>query len=199
MVNGQIFPFEHSVTKERREQLLRQKAVAVWFTGLSGSGKSTIAGMLEKKLYEKGYKTILLDGDNIRHGLNSDLGFTDSDRVENIRRVAEVTGLFLNAGLIVITAFISPFRSGREMARKIAGPGRFFEIFLDTPPEVCESRDTKGLYKKAKSGDIKHFTGISSPYENPLQPELRVNTAEVKPDAILESVFQRIELSIRFT
>jgi bifunctional enzyme CysN/CysC len=148
----------------------------LWFTGLSGSGKSTIANIVERTLFAQGRHTYMLDGDNVRHGLNRDLGFTDADRVENIRRVAEAAKLFVEAGLIVLVSFISPFRSERRMARELLGPGEFVEVFVDTPIEVCIERDPKGLYHKALEGEIKHFTGIDSPYEAPEAPELTLKT-----------------------
>jgi bifunctional enzyme CysN/CysC len=165
------------VHKEARGKLLRQKPSVLWFTGLSGSGKSTIANLVEKQLHAKGHLTYLLDGDNIRHGLNRDLGFTDADRVENIRRVAEVARLMADAGLIVLVSFISPFKAERLMARERMGDGEFIEVFVDTPLAEAEKRDVKGLYAKARRGELKNFTGISSPYEAPENPEIRVETA----------------------
>ena len=170
------------MNKEARAAAKGQKPVVLWFTGLSGSGKSTIANLVEKKLAAEGRHTYLLDGDNVRHGLNRDLGFTDVDRVENIRRVGEAAKLFVDAGLIVLTAFISPFRSERRMARELMGEGEFVEIFVDTPIEICMQRDPKGLYEKAKSGTIKNFTGISSPYEPPEQAELTIHTVQAEPE-----------------
>ena len=167
-----------SITKELREKMNGHKGQVLWLTGLSGSGKSTIANALEKQLYAEGKKTYVLDGDNIRHGLNKDLGFTDKDRVENIRRVAEVAKLMCDAGLIVITAFISPFRAEREMARSLFQSGEYKEIFISTPLKVAEQRDPKGLYKKARSGEIPNFTGINSPYEKPIKPELTIDTSK---------------------
>ena len=167
-----------SITKELREKMNGHKGQVLWLTGLSGSGKSTIANALEKQLYAEGKKTYLLDGDNIRHGLNKDLGFTDKDRVENIRRVAEVAKLMCDAGLIVITAFISPFRAEREMARSLFQSGEYKEIFISTPLKIAEQRDPKGLYKKARSGEIPNFTGINSPYEKPIKPELTIDTSK---------------------
>ena len=166
-----------SITKELREKMNGHKGQVLWLTGLSGSGKSTIANALEKQLYAEGKKTYVLDGDNIRHGLNKDLGFTDKDRVENIRRVAEVAKLMCDAGLIVITAFISPFRAEREMARSLFQSGEYKEIFISTPLKIAERRDPKGLYKKARSGEIPNFTGINSPYEKPIKPELTIDTS----------------------
>ena len=159
-----------SITLEDRKRLNGHPGKVIWFTGLSGSGKSTIANALEKALHAEGKRTYILDGDNIRQGLNKDLGFTDADRVENIRRVAEVAKLMMDAGLIVMTAFISPFRAEREMARELIGEENFIEVFVDTPLAVCEQRDPKGLYKKARNGQLPNMTGINSPYEPPLNP-----------------------------
>ncbi|ODR94763.1 adenylyltransferase [Methyloceanibacter stevinii] len=179
---------ELSVDKSSRAGLKGQKPCVLWFTGLSGSGKSTIANALEKRLHSLGRHTYMLDGDNIRHGLNKDLGFTDADRVENIRRVAEAARLFVDAGLIVMVSFISPFRSERRMARDMVGEGEFIEIYVDTPLEVCEARDPKGLYRKARAGLIKNFTGIDSSYERPESPELDLNTSELTPEVLAERV-----------
>jgi bifunctional enzyme CysN/CysC len=159
-----------------------QKPCVLWFTGYSGSGKSTIANLVERQLHAMGRNTYLLDGDNIRHGLNKDLGFTDADRVENIRRVAEVARLMVDAGLIVMTAFISPFEAEREMARRLLGSDEFIEVFVDTPLEVAEQRDVKGLYQKARRGDLKNFTGIDSPYERPTHADLVLETATLAPE-----------------
>ncbi|GAB3520384.1 adenylyl-sulfate kinase [Photobacterium alginatilyticum] len=167
---------EHTVSHQERVTLKKQQPVVLWFTGLSGSGKSTIANAVERLLLDNGKHSYLLDGDNVRHGLNKDLGFSDSERVENIRRIGEVSKLFVDAGNIVLTAFISPFRTDRSQVRDILGEDQFIEVFVDTPLEVCESRDPKGLYKKARAGEIKHFTGIDSAYEAPLSPELHVKT-----------------------
>jgi bifunctional enzyme CysN/CysC len=169
-----------------RSRLKGQQPCVLWFTGLSGSGKSTIANMLEKRLHALGRHTYVLDGDNIRHGLNKDLGFTDADRVENIRRVAETAKLFVEAGLIVMVSFISPFRSERRMARELFQEGEFVEVYVDTPLEVCEARDPKGLYRKARAGLISHFTGIDSDYEVPEQPELAINTSNTTADALAD-------------
>lgn len=169
---------EHRVAHEDRVQRLGQKPGILWFTGLSGSGKSTLANALEASLFEQERLTYVLDGDNIRHGLNRDLGFTDEARVENIRRIGEVAKLFVDAGVIVLTAFISPFRADREIVRSLVEPGQFIEIHARAPLDVCEQRDPKGLYKKARAGEIPHFTGIDSPYEAPENPELIVDTAD---------------------
>lgn len=170
-----LFWQECSIKRDDREALTGQKSKILWFTGLSGAGKSTIANLVEKKLNGAGKLTYLLDGDNVRQGLNSDLGFSIKDRKENIRRITEVSKLFLDAGIITLTCFISPFNEEREKLRKAFGSD-FVEIFVDCPLEVCESRDVKGLYKKARLGEIKEFTGISSPYERPENPEITVNT-----------------------
>ncbi|MGE4064055.1 MAG: sulfate adenylyltransferase subunit CysN [Rhodospirillaceae bacterium] len=180
------------VDKAARAAIKNQKACVLWFTGLSGAGKSTIANLLEKQLLARGRHTYLLDGDNIRHGLNRDLGFTDADRVENIRRVAEVSKLMVDAGLIVLVSFISPFRAERELARSLFRPGEFLEIFVDTPLAEAERRDPKGLYKKARRGDIENFTGISSPYEPPEAPELRIDTTTLAAEAAAEAVIARM-------
>jgi bifunctional enzyme CysN/CysC len=176
------------VNKQARATMKGQKPVVLWFTGLSGSGKSTIANLVEKSLAAEGKHTYLLDGDNIRHGLNKDLGFTDADRVENIRRVGETAKLFVDAGLIVLTAFISPFRSERRMARELLGEGEFLEVFVDTPLDVCMQRDPKGLYEKAKAGKIKNFTGIDSPYEAPEKAELTIRTVEATPEVQAQAI-----------
>jgi bifunctional enzyme CysN/CysC len=170
------------ITREDRARLMRQKPAVLWFTGLSGAGKSTIANLVEKKLHRMNRHSFLLDGDNVRHGLNRDLGFTDADRVENIRRVGEVARLMTDAGLIVITAFISPFRAERAMVRQMVAPGEFVEIFIDTSIEEAERRDVKGLYAKARAGKLANFTGIDSPYEPPEQPDLRIDTSRLSPD-----------------
>ncbi|MNI48372.1 putative adenylyl-sulfate kinase [compost metagenome] len=164
-----------NVSREDREELLKQKGVVLWFTGLSGSGKSTVASSLEKRLHDMGKLTYTLDGDNVRHGLNSDLGFSDEDRVENIRRIGEISKLFVDAGVITIATFVSPFREDRQKVRDLLGKD-FAEIYIDCPIEVCEKRDPKGIYKKARAGEIKHFTGIDSPYESPINPEIVVST-----------------------
>ena len=176
-----------SVTRELREKILSQKSKLLWFTGLSGSGKSTIANALDTRLNEKGKATYLLDGDNIRLGINSDLGFSTDDRNENIRRISEIGKLFVDSGLITIACFISPLKANREMARKSIGDD-FIEVFVDCPLEECEKRDPKNLYKKARLGKIKEFTGISSPYEKPENPEIIVNTQEQTVDQCVDKI-----------
>ncbi|WP_144393536.1 adenylyl-sulfate kinase [Pleionea sediminis] len=179
----------HNAAVEHDERVSQKghDACLLWYTGLSGSGKSTIANAVDRKLYELGCHSYLLDGDNIRHGLNADLGFDDASRKENIRRIAEVSKLFIDSGLIVGTAFISPFKEDREQARAFAGD-KFIEVYVDTPLGVCEQRDPKGLYKKARQGEIKHFTGISSPYETPEQPEIHIKTNEQSIEASAQQV-----------
>ena len=186
--SSNIVYHSHSVTKADRAALKSQTPCLLWFTGLSGSGKSTIANAVEAKLYEMGRHTYLLDGDNIRHGLNRDLGFGETDRIENIRRIGEVAKLFVDSGLIVLTAFISPFRSDRESVRSLVGEGEFVEIFVDTPLEVCEARDPKGLYRKARAGEIPDFTGISSPYEAPLSPEIHLKNDKIGIEESVEEI-----------
>jgi bifunctional enzyme CysN/CysC len=182
-----------SVDKAARAALKRQTGVVVWFTGLSGAGKSTIADLVEKRLHALGRHTYLLDGDNVRHGLNRDLGFTDEDRVENIRRVAEVARLMVDAGLIVMVSFISPFRAERRLARDLMGPGEFVEVHVDTPLAVAEQRDVKGLYRKARDGQLKNFTGIDSPYEPPEAAEIVIDTTRESPEAAAERIVARLE------
>jgi bifunctional enzyme CysN/CysC len=183
------------VNKISRADAKQQKPAVLWFTGLSGSGKSTIANLVERTLFAQGRHTYLLDGDNVRHGLNRDLGFTDADRVENIRRVAEAARLFVDAGLIVLVSFISPFRSERRMARDMLRQGEFVEIFVDTPIEVCMARDPKGLYLKARQGEIKHFTGIDSPYEDPDAAEITVKTVSAEPEELASQVVDYLRAS----
>ncbi|MEZ8143889.1 adenylyl-sulfate kinase [Enterovibrio norvegicus FF-454] len=175
-ISSDVVWHKHAVTHDDRVTAKGHKPCVLWFTGLSGSGKSTIANAVDVQLHQLNVHTYVLDGDNVRHGLNGDLGFADKDRIENIRRVGEVSNLFVDAGLIVLTAFISPFESDRQQARDKLTEGQFLEVFIDTPLAVCESRDPKGLYKKARSGEIKHFTGIDSDYESPVDPEIHVKT-----------------------
>ncbi|EKK4079880.1 adenylyl-sulfate kinase [Cronobacter dublinensis] len=176
----------HPVTAAQREQLHGHRGAVLWFTGLSGSGKSTVAGALEEALHQLGVSTYLLDGDNVRHGLCSDLGFSDDDRKENIRRVGEVAKLMVDAGLVVLTAFISPHRAERQMVREQVGAGRFIEVFVDTPLEVCEARDPKGLYKKARAGELRNFTGIDAVYEAPQAPEIHLDGQQLVTNLIAQ-------------
>lgn len=180
------------VTKQARAALNGHGSGVIWLTGLSGAGKSTIANLLEKKLHSAGIRTYLLDGDNVRHGLNKDLGFTDADRVENIRRVAEVARLMVDAGLVVITAFISPFRAERDMARTLFEQNEFHEVHVKTPLHVAEQRDVKGLYKKARSGQLKNFTGIDSPYEEPINPEILIESDSISAEVAAGRIYQHM-------
>lgn len=179
---------DHKITRAERSINKNQKPCVLWFTGLSGSGKSTIANALDVALHKRGYHTFLLDGDNVRHGLCRDLGFSDADREENIRRVGEVCKLFADSGLIVMSAFISPFISDRRMVRKLFPAGEFIEVYMDAPLATCEERDPKGLYRKARSGEIKHFTGIDSPYEVPSHPEMRLDTSNMSVEECINSL-----------
>jgi bifunctional enzyme CysN/CysC len=181
------------VTKSARAAIKHQHARCFWFTGLSGSGKSTIANLLEKRLHADGKHTYVLDGDNIRHGLNRDLGFTEPDRVENIRRVAEVAKLLVDAGLVVMVSFISPFRAERQLARSLFENGEFIEVFVDTPLEECERRDVKGLYAKARRGELKNFTAIDSDYEPPLSPEIHLRTVGARPEACVDQILRLLQ------
>jgi bifunctional enzyme CysN/CysC len=180
------------VGRETHSALKGQKPAVLWFTGLSGAGKSTIANIVEKKLAARGRHTYLLDGDNIRHGLNRDLGFTEADRIENIRRVGEVARLMADAGLIVLTAFISPFRAERHMVRRMLPEGEFIEVFVDTPLEEAEKRDAKGLYAKARAGELKNFTGIDSPYEVPENPEIHIDTTKLSADEAADLIVEKL-------
>ncbi len=182
-----------TVSRKRREEKNQHKSAVLWFTGLSGSGKSTLAHAVEEALYKLGLNTFVLDGDNVRHGLNKDLGFSDIDRKENIRRISEISKLMLEAGIITLTAFISPFKAERAMARSLMPHGDFIEIHCQCPLETCETRDVKGLYKKARSGEIKDFTGISSPYEAPSNPELRIDTHSLSLEESVAKVIQLLQ------
>jgi adenylylsulfate kinase len=184
-----------TISRLEREKLLKQKGAVLWFTGLSGSGKSTLAYEVERQLFEKGHLTYVLDGDNIRHGLNKNLGFSPEDREENIRRIGEVAKLFYDAGIIVMTAFISPYRKDRDNVRSIVGDGRFIEIYCACSLEKCEERDPKGLYKKARNGEIKEFTGISAPYEAPLVPEINVQTDLISIKESAQKVIQYLNIN----
>ena len=186
--NKNIVWHHATVTRARREAQNGHRGAVVWFTGLSGSGKSTLAHAVEENLYQQGCRTFVLDGDNVRHGLCGDLGFSSADRIENIRRIGEMAKLFMEAGVIVLTAFISPFRADRERVRGMVEHGDFIEIYCDAPIEVCEARDVKGMYKKARAGQIAEFTGISSPYEAPENPELAVNTGRAELDDCTKQV-----------
>lgn len=183
----------HHVTKEERARIKKQKPCILWFTGLSGSGKSTIANAVEAKLNTMQKHTYLLDGDNIRMGLNKGLGFSEEDRIENIRRIGEVARLFVDAGVIVLTAFISPFQKERDRVRALVNEGEFIEVFIDTPLTVCESRDPKGLYQKAIEGKISDFTGISSPYEAPIYPEIHIKTDQMSVEECTETIIHYLE------
>ncbi len=185
----------HKITKLDRAELLRYKSFLIWFTGLSGSGKSTIANLLEYNLHKLGYLTYILDGDNIRHELNSDLGFSAKDRAENIRRIGHVANLFVDAGIIVIVAFISPFEKDRKFVRKLLGDKNMIEVFVDCPLEVCAKRDTKGLYKKASVGEIKDFTGVSSPYERPKNPDIIVDSSKMDVKESVKLILKYLEKS----
>ncbi|WP_339766809.1 adenylyl-sulfate kinase [uncultured Paraglaciecola sp.] len=184
---------QHEVDKERRAEAKGQKPCVIWLTGLSGSGKSTIANLLEKKLADNDKHTYLLDGDNVRHGLNGDLTFSDKDRVENIRRISELAKLFVDSGLIVITAFISPFKGERDYCRKLLQDNEFVEVFVNTPLEECEKRDPKGLYQKARAGEISDFTGISSPYEAPESPEISLDFSGQSAQESAEQLFTQLK------
>ena len=194
-----IYPvFDRIYDRKVKEEILRQSARVVWFTGLSGSGKTTLASNLEKELFFRRFFCQVLDGDNIRTGINNNLGFSREERLENIRRISEVSKLFINSGLITICSFISPTHEIRNLARSIIGEGDFIEIFLNPPLEVCESRDNKGLYKKARAGEIKDFTGISAPFEAPLNPDLEIDTSRLSikdsVDLIFDTIIERITL-----
>ena len=180
------------VTRQDRETLNGHKSFLLWFTGLSGSGKSTLAHAVEKKLYKKGCRTFVLDGDNVRHGLSSNLSFSEDDRKENIRRIGEAAKLMTEAGIIALTAFISPFKADREMVRALFPHGEFIEVYCNAPLDVCESRDVKGLYKKARAGEIKNYTGIDSPYEAPINPEMSVATGSDELELCAEQVLETL-------
>ena len=191
-VEGQAIAHELSVTRQMREQRNAHRALTVWFTGLSGAGKSTLADAVERKLFARGVQTMVLDGDNVRMGLNRNLGFSSEDRAENIRRVAEAAKLLNDAGVVVLTAFISPYAADREVARQILGDA-FVEVYVSTSVEECERRDVKGLYAKARRGEIREFTGVSSPYEPPENPEIVVDTADATVDESADAVLRELE------
>ena len=191
-VGNNIHPiFDRVIQKSEKENLLKQNGIVIWLTGLSGSGKSTIAIGLEQKLFNEGFLTQVLDGDNIRAGINSNLGFSDDDRIENIRRIAEVSKLFLNCGIVCINCFVSPTIAIRKQAREIIGDG-FIEVFINTPIEICEQRDVKGLYKKARAGEIKDFTGISSPFEAPQTAEIEIKTENKSITESVEELYKKV-------
>ncbi|MEA1988490.1 MAG: adenylyl-sulfate kinase [Pseudomonadota bacterium] len=192
-MNKNIVWHDHYVTREERSKLKQQTPCILWFTGLSGSGKSTVANAVENLLFQQQKHTYLLDGDNVRHGLNKGLTFSEADRIENIRRVGEVAKLFSDSGLIVLTAFISPFESDRNMIREMSRPGEFIEVFIDTPLNVCEQRDPKGLYKKARAGEIKDFTGIDSPYEAPSKAEVHIINDNISIENAAQQVIDYLE------
>ena len=185
-----------SVVKTDRQRLNGHASLVIWLTGLSGAGKSTLANELDKKLYEQGVRSYVLDGDNLRNGLTADLGFSDEDRKENIRRVGEVAKLFVDAGVVVIAAFVSPFRADRELVRKLISPDQFIEVFVDTPLETCERRDTKGLYAKARAGEIKDLTGVSSPYERPLSADVVINTSEMSSSDAVNILLSKVNIKM---
>lgn len=187
-----IYPIKTKVSSGNRSGLLQQKPKLIWFTGLSGSGKSTLAVQLEAELHQRGFKTYLLDGDNIRSGLNKDLSFTDDGRIENIRRIGEVSKLMLDAGLVVLSAFISPFEEDRAQVKTIVGHENYVEVFVNTPIEVCEQRDVKGLYKRARAGEVKNFTGIDSPYEVPENPDIAIPTHEMNLEKSISVLLDKI-------
>ena len=193
MKSSNIIYHQASVTRERRNQSNNHQSVVLWFTGLSGSGKSTLAHVLEEKLFKKGCKTFVLDGDNVRHGLNSNLDFSDNDRKENIRRIGEVAKLMLESGLIVMTAFISPFREDRTAVRNLISNSDFIEIYCKASLKTCEERDVKGLYKRARAGEIKNYTGIDSPYEAPINPELIIETDKETLDESVSKIYSFLQ------
>ncbi len=195
-VSENIIHQNFKIDSQKRQSLLKQKPLLIWFTGLSGSGKSTMANLLESELHATGYKTYILDGDNIRHGLCNDLAFTEEDRMENIRRIGEVSRLFLDSGVIVLSAFVSPFAKDREQVKQLVGAENFVEVFVDCPLEVCEQRDVKGLYKKAREGKIKNFTGIDSPFEKPEKADIILKTAEVDAKILLSNLLEYVEPKI---
>lgn len=193
MSGSNIIPHSTTITKEDRNNLLGNKSFVIWFTGLSGSGKSTLANKLEEKLSRKKILTYLLDGDNIRMGLNNDLGFDETGRKENIRRIGEVSRLMVDSGVVVLTAFISPFRQDRDSVRKLLKPGEFIEVYVKCPLNICEERDVKGLYSKARTGEIKNFTGIDSPYEEPVNPEITIDSGKNSIEESIDKLLKFLE------
>lgn len=196
-MNKNIIKHNYNVTKASRKLLNNQNSFLIWFTGLSGSGKSTIANALENKLYNEGYKTYTLDGDNIRKGINNDLTFSAKDRKENIRRIAEIANLMVDAGLIVLAAFVSPYKKDRKNIKNIVGNDNFVEVFVNTSIEICEKRDVKGLYKKARKGEIKDFTGINAPYEAPNNPDIEIITDNKTIEESVEEIYKIIQLKLK--
>ena len=198
MINHkELFHSKSKLSRENRIELFNQKPQLIWFTGLSGSGKSTLAVELESLLFERGYKAYLLDGDTIRAGLNHGLGFSEKDRIENIRRAAEVARLMLDSGIIVLAAFITPFKIHRDLVKQIVGPQNYIEVFVDTPIEICEQRDVKGLYKRARAGNLKDFTGINSPYERPEKPDIWIETNRISEKEALLKIIRFVEGRIK--
>jgi adenylylsulfate kinase len=196
MKNPNVIPYNHAIKLADRIQKNGHKPLLIWLTGLSGSGKSTIASELERQLYQNGAATYILDGDNIRSGLNNDLGFSEESRIENIRRIGEVAKLFIDAGVVVITAFISPFEKERDWVKNLVGDEQCFQVFVDCPLEVCEARDVKGLYQKARKGEIKNFTGIDSPFEIPQSPNLVVNTSVDNLESVVTDIYNIVAIKI---
>jgi adenylyl-sulfate kinase len=192
-----VIPHNFSIAQQQRSELKKHKPLLVWFTGLSGSGKSTIANALEIKLFERGIHTYLLDGDNVRKGLNNNLSFSPEDRTENIRRIAEVANLMVDAGLVVIASFVSPYREDRENAKRIAGYTNFVEVFVNTPIAECERRDVKGLYAKARAGEIENFTGVNAPYEAPMAPDVEIDTTMVAVEEAVALIIAQIEKRLK--
>lgn len=188
-----IIPHNFSVSQNERSDLKEQKPILLWFTGLSGSGKSTVADALERALFQRNMHTYLLDGDNVRGGLNNNLTFSPEDRTENIRRIAEVANLMLDAGLIVLASFISPYREDREMVKRIVGYKNFIEVYVNTPIEICESRDVKGLYAKARAGEIKNFTGVDAPYEPPMAADIEIDTSQISVEDAVSLILKEID------
>lgn len=191
-----ITPHNFTITQKERSDLKKHKALLIWFTGLSGSGKSTIANALEKALYAQGIHTYLLDGDNVRKGLNNNLSFSTEDRTENIRRIGEVANLMIDAGLVVLASFVSPYREERENVKRIVGYKNVVEVFVNTPIEECERRDVKGLYAKARAGEIENFTGVNAPYETPMAPDVEVDTTRVSVDEAVDLIMKFIGLKL---
>ena len=187
-----VFWQKYDIEQANRTALLHQEPLVLWFTGLSGAGKTTLANTLAKRLYQRGYHSYVLDGDNLRHGLNRDLDFSEEDRHENVRRMAEVAGLMYDAGLITLVACISPFQEERDFARSLLPEGRFLEVFVDAPLELCEQRDNKGLYRRARAGEITNFTGIDSPYERPRRAELTIDTGALSPEECADRIMERL-------